>query len=221
MKEYREEDYLMLSGIQHFCFCRRQWALIHVEQQWADNVRTFEGELMHKKAHDGNITEKRKDIVIARNLPIFSKSLGISGNCDVIEFRQSQDGITLYGYAEKYIPYPIEYKRGKPKENEADVLQLVAQAMCLEEMLGCTISEGALFYGETKRRQVVEISDERRERVTSMCLEMHKYYDSRYTPKVKWSKSCNACSLYEECMPKLGKGKDVGKYIKAHISEED
>jgi CRISPR-associated exonuclease Cas4 len=176
---------------------------------------------MHKKAHDGNITEKRKDIVITRNLPIFSKSLGISGNCDVVEFRQSQDGITLYGYAEKYIPYPIEYKKGKPKENEADILQLVAQAMCLEEMLGCTISEGALFYGETKRRQVVEISDERRERVTSMCLEMHKYYDSRYTPKVKWSKSCNACSLYEECMPKLGKGKDVGKYIKAHISEED
>lgn len=221
MKEYKEEDYLMLSGIQHFCFCRRQWALIHVEQQWADNIRTFEGETIHKRAHDSSITEKRNDVIITRGMPIFSKTLGISGNCDVVEFHLSQDGISIHGQEGKYLPYPVEYKRGKPKESEADVLQLVAQAMCLEEMLDCTVKEGALFYGETKHRMVVEASEERRRKVESMCQEMHKYYDSRYTPNVKWSKSCNACSLNEICVPKLGKGKDVGKYIRDNIAEGD
>jgi CRISPR-associated exonuclease Cas4 len=221
MMEYNEEDYLMLSGIQHFSFCRRQWALIHVEQQWADNVRTFEGEVMHKNAHDGNFSEKRNDLFITRNLPIHSKSLGLSGNCDVVEFRTADDGVELYGRKGRYKPYPVEYKRGEPKEHDADILQLTAQAMCLEEMLCCEIQEGALYYGETRHRLVVEFSQEIRERVEQMCLEMHKYYNSRYTPKVKWSKSCNACSLSEICMPKLGKCKDVNKYISSRIMEDD
>ena len=144
--EYREDEYLMLSGIQHFEFCRRQWALIHIEQQWAENEHTVVGELMHKKAHDPYLTEKRKDVLIARVLPVSSRILGISGECDVVEFHKEDDGIKLHGHRGFYKVYPVEYKKGKPKQSKEDVLQLVAQAMCLEEMFSTEILEGALFY---------------------------------------------------------------------------
>ena len=129
--EYAEDDYLMLSGIQHFKFCRRQWALIHIEQQWAENVHTVVGELMHKKAHDPYLVEKRKDLLVARSLPIASRKMGISGECDVVEFHRCEDGIKLHGHRGNYSVYPIEYKKGKPKLTEEDRLQLAAQAMCL------------------------------------------------------------------------------------------
>ncbi|MEG1107116.1 MAG: Dna2/Cas4 domain-containing protein, partial [Eubacterium sp.] len=130
MKTYDEEDYLMLSGIQHFEFCRRQWALIHIEQQWEENLRTVEGNIMHEKAHDGLFTEKRKNIIVTRGMRVFSKTLGISGICDVVEFhRDDLIGVEIFGREGKYCIYPIEYKRGEPKENDADILQLTAQAM--------------------------------------------------------------------------------------------
>ena len=146
MKEYKEEDYLMLSGIQHFAFCRRQWALIHVEQQWQENVRTVEGELLHKRAHDTYSSEKRNDVVISRGLPVHSREMGVSGVCDIVEFRRAEEGITLHGHRGTFQVYPVEYKRGKPKDTQIDILQLTAQAMCLEEMLSCTIAEGAVLY---------------------------------------------------------------------------
>lgn len=129
---YTEEDYLMLSGIQHFAFCRRQWAIIHIEQQWAENYRTTAGELMHKKAHGEGVFEKRGDLLTARGLRISSHELGLSGQCDVVEFCRDKNGISLYGYDGKWNPVPVEYKRGEPKENNADELQLCAQAICLE-----------------------------------------------------------------------------------------
>ena len=132
--EYTEDEYLMISGIQHFKFCRRQWALIHVEQQWAENVHTVTGELMHKKAHDPYLTEKRKDTIIVRALPVSSRELGISGECDVVEFQKCEDGIQLHGHRGLYSVFPVEYKKGKPKLTEEDKLQVVAQALCLEEM---------------------------------------------------------------------------------------
>ena len=116
--EYEEDDYLMISGIQHFKFCRRQWALIHVEQQWAENVHTTVGELMHKRVHDPELKEKRKGLIIARALPVSSRKLGVSGTCDVVEFRQCENGIHLYGHRGQYSVYPIEYKKGKPKLTE-------------------------------------------------------------------------------------------------------
>lgn len=220
MMDYREEDFLMLSGIQHFAFCRRQWALIHVEQQWAENVRTVEGELMHKRAHDPNLREKTKDVLVVHALPICSRKLGISGECDVVEFHKSEDGIKLQGHRGFYQVYPIEYKRGKPKNTNIDILQLTAQVMCLEEMFSAEISEGALFYGEIRRRERILITEELRAQVRDMVEEMHHLYSCGHTPKVKWSKSCNACSLQEICVPKLGKYTSVDKYMEEMLSGE-
>ncbi len=219
--EYAEDDYLMISGIQHFRFCRRQWALIHIEQQWAENEHTVTGELMHKKAHDPYLAEKRKDTIIARALPVASRVMGVSGECDVVEFRRCEDGIRLHGHRGMYSVYPVEYKKGKPKLTEEDRLQLAAQAMCLEEMFCTEIPEGAIFYGETRRREPVEITEELRQEVQSMFREMHGYYDRQYTPKVKYSKSCNACSLKDICLPKIGRAFSVKTYISQILREEE
>ena len=154
--EYAEDDYLMISGIQHFKFCRRQWALIHIEQQWAENEHTVIGELMHKKTHDPYTAEKRKDILTVRALPVSSRRLGISGECDIVEFHKCEDGVSLHGHRGTFSLYPIEYKKGRPKLTEEDKLQLMAQALCLEEMFSASIPEGAIFYGETRRREIVK-----------------------------------------------------------------
>lgn len=182
---YREDEYLMLSGIQHFTFCRRQWALIHIEQQWEENVHTVIGELMHKKVHDPSVKEKRKDTILVRALPISSRELGVSGECDLVEFHKCEDGITLFGHRGLYSVFPVEYKKGKPKVTDEDKLQLAAQAMCLEEMFSTTISEGALFYGETRRRENITFSQQMRDKVKEIFQEMHQYYERGYTPKVK------------------------------------
>lgn len=218
---YKEEDYLMLSGIQHFAFCRRQWALIHIEQQWAENERTVAGELLHKNAHDPFMREKRKDVIVSRSMPVFSRTMGISGECDIVEFNKSEDGIRLYGHRGLYQVYPIEYKKGKPKDTEIDILQLTAQAMCLEEMLTACIEKGAVYYGEIKHRQEVTFTKELRERVRSSFAEMHQLFARQYTPKVRWSKACNACSLKDICLPKLGKTPVVKDYIRDVLGEEE
>lgn len=217
--EYAEEDYLMISGIQHFRFCRRQWALIHVEQQWEENVHTIIGELMHQKAHDPYIKEKRKDTLIVRALPVASKTMGVSGECDIVEFHRCDDGIKLFGHRGTFSICPIEYKKGKPKKTDEDILQLTAQAMCLEEMFSTNISEGAIYYGGVKRREYVEFTDELRENVQDIFREMHQYYIRQYTPKVKKSKACSSCSLKEICIPSLEKTISVNKYM-ARILEE-
>jgi CRISPR-associated exonuclease Cas4 len=210
----------MLSGLQHFAYCRRQWALIHVEQQWNENERTIDGQLFHKRAHDSGATEKRGDTIITRGLHIKSAVLGISGICDVVEFHKSEDGITLFSFDGKWQPYPVEYKKGEPKEHNADELQLCAQAMCLEEMLLCSIPEGSLFYGATRRRTPVRFTEELRAQVTSMVREMHELWEKGYTPKVKPQKGCNACSLKEICVPKLEKTKKVSSYIAGSLGEK-
>lgn len=168
---------------------------------------------MHKKAHDPYLTEKRKGVLITRALPVSSRMLGISGECDVVEFHEKDEGVKLHGHRGLYEIYPIEYKKGKPKESEEDILQLTAQAMCLEEMFSSDIQEGALFYGETRRREPVKITEELRIQVKDIVKEMHQYYERRYTPRVKYSKRCNACSLKDICMPKIGKMKSAQNYI--------
>ena len=218
--EYTEEEYLMISGIQHFKFCRRQWALIHIEQQWEENVHTVVGELMHKKAHDPYLTEKRRDTIIARALPVASREMGVTGECDVVEFHRREDGIRLHGHRGNFSVYPIEYKKGKPKITEEDKLQLAAQAMCLEEMLSAKIQEGAIFYGEIRRRDKIVFNDTLRDTVRKDFEEMHGLFERRYTPKVKWSKSCGACSLKDICMPRLGKAPSVRDYISKTLSED-
>lgn len=215
--EYQEEDYLMLSGIQHFAFCRRQWALIHIEQQWQENVRTFEGKIMHDNAHDPDFREKRKDALTVRAMKVFSRSMGISGECDVVEFHRSEEGITLQGCEGLFYVIPIEYKRGAPKQHDADELQLTAQAMCLEEMLVTQIEKGFLYYGETRHRMEVIFTPELREKVRKSFEEMHSYYKRSYTPKVKMNPSCKQCSLYDLCIPQFCKEISAAKYIEDMI----
>ncbi len=208
----------MLSGIQHFAYCRRQWALIHIEQQWAENERTVDGQLFHNVAHDRDKIEKRGDLLITRGLHIKSAQLGMSGICDVVEFHRSADGISLFSYEGLWEPYPVEYKKGSPKTDGVDELQLCGQAICLEEMLLCRIPCGSLFYGEDRRRKKVRFTEQLRQKTYDMAKEMHDLWKKGYTPKVRPKKGCNACSLKEICVPKLGKTKTVETYIESNLS---
>jgi CRISPR-associated exonuclease Cas4 len=215
-----DAEYLQLNGIQHFAYCRRQWALINIEQQWEENVRTVDGHLFHVRTHDMSKTEKRGDLLITRGLQVFSNTLGVTGICDVVEFHRFANGIKLHGWEGLWIPYPVEYKKGAPKEHNADELQLCCQAMCLEEMLLCSIPEGSLFYGEPRRRQPVQFTQELRDTVKSMLYQMHDLFNRGRTPEVKAHKGCNACSLKEICMPRLRRTVKVETYIKQHMEEE-
>ena len=216
---YSEEEFLQLSGLQHFKFCRRQWALIHIEQQWAENFRTMDGALMHENAHNADFRESRGDLLITRGVSVFSTTLGVSGKCDVLEYRRGAAGIPIRGKEGIWQPYPVEYKRGCPREDTGDTLQLCGQAMCLEEMLCCDIPEGALYYGEIRRRVPVPFTEELRCQVRELLAQMHDLYRRGHTPKVKTSKSCNACSLKELCLPKLMKSRSVAAYLKDAMEE--
>ncbi|MEG1274631.1 MAG: CRISPR-associated protein Cas4 [Ruthenibacterium sp.] len=210
---YNEEDFLQLSGLQHFKFCRRQWALIHIEHQWAENFRTVDGALLHKNAHDKSLSESRGDLLITRGMNVFSAELGVSGECDVLEFHRGAQGVPLKGHEGLWQPYPIEYKRGTFNERSGDSLQLCGQAMCLEAMLCCDIPEGALYFGETHRRVVVAFTQELRQTVRDSLSEMHRLYQRGDTPKVKPTRSCEACSLKDLCLPRLMRTESVAAYL--------
>jgi len=214
-----EDNYLMLSGIQHFQFCKRQWALIHIEQQWEENVRTIEGQGIHKKVDQPFTREKRSDKLVVRAMPIKSHDLFISGICDVVEFVKDKAGVEIYGMEGKYVTYPVEYKRGKPKSGDEDVLQLVAQAICLEEMLLCEVKSGFLFYNEIKRRVEVPITPELKTKVKKTTKEMFELYQRRHTPRVKTGNFCKNCSLQNICLPKLMRKSLAKDYIESRINE--
>lgn len=218
--EYEESEYLMLSGIQHFFYCKRQWALIHVEQVWQDNEYTVLGNEIHERAHDPELKEKRKNIVTIRGMRIASRTIGISGECDVVEFIRTDedDGVSLQGYPGLYRIYPVEYKRGQPKTGVEDIMQLVLEAICLEEMFGTTVSEGALFYDKIKRRQRVEITVDLKDQARQAIKEMHHLMNRHHVPVQKYSKKCENCSLIELCIPEMQK-QDPEKYIKDYIGE--
>jgi len=213
------DQYLLLSGIQHFLFCRRQWALIHIEQQWEENVRTTEGKYLHEKADKPFIREKRGNKLVVRAMPVKSNELKIYGVCDVVEFVRNKDGIPISGLDGKYKVYPVEYKRGKPKNDESDIMQLTAQALCLEEMLLCDIDQGYIFYNEIKHRIEVPITKEYRTKVRKIIDVMYKYFIKRYTPKVKTGKFCKNCSLQNICLPTLMRKRSVKSYIEGMIYE--
>ena len=217
--EYSDEDFLQISGLQHFKFCKRRWALIHLEQQWADNFRTVDGSLMHSNAHDKNFEESRGNKIITRAMNVFSHTLGVSGECDIVEFLQSKDGIALSGKEGLWQPYPIEYKRGSYNSQSGDSLQLCCQAMCLEEMLCCTIEKGALYFGETRRRMEVSFDYDLRKEVKEHLIQMHDLAARGHTPKVKPRTSCNACSLKNLCLPTLMNKLTVEAYIKHGLEE--
>lgn len=204
---YSESDYLLLSGLQHFRFCPRQCALIHIEQQWSENFFTAAGRIQHEKVH-GNTAESRKTIKTERNLKIASALLGITGCTDAVEFYS--DGKII----------PIEYKHGKPKENTCDEVQLCAQVICLEEMLGCTITEGALFYFKIRRRIPVPITDELRRETIELAERFHRFIADGKTPAALYSRQCESCSFIDECFPEsAGKRKSVRAYIERRLRQ--
>jgi CRISPR-associated exonuclease Cas4 len=219
--EYHPDELLPLSGIQHFCFCRRQWALIHIEQQWQENVLTVEGKQLHNRADNPFFSEVRNGVITARSMPVASYRLGLTGICDVVEFTRSPEGVRLFGRTGTYLPTPVEYKRGKEKKEPVDEVQLCAQAICLEEMLSTSIPQGFLYYGEIRHRVEVKLIDDLRDLVFKMSEEMHSYFDRGYTPQVRPSKACKSCSLADICLPELqGKTIAASKYIRMQIDGE-
>ncbi|MGE5558346.1 MAG: CRISPR-associated protein Cas4 [Bacillota bacterium] len=215
------DDLLLLSGIQHFAFCPRQWALIHVEQQWRENLRTYEGRVIHEKADDPFLIESRGDVLISRAMPLLSHQLGLYGVADVVEFHAAgpEEGAALEGRKGFWIPYPVEYKRGEPKPDDRDIVQLCAQAMCLEEMLNVEVPCGDLFYGEIRRRQHVLFDEEVRRRVNELAAEMHRLFDQGITPLPSCKSSCQACSMREICLPKLDNRSRASQYIRNTVDD--
>jgi CRISPR-associated exonuclease Cas4 len=208
---YREDDLLSISGLQHILYCPRQCALIHIEQLWADNYFTAKGIMMHEKVHSDKI-ERKKDVIIERDIYIKSYELGLIGKSDIVEFHKS--GAQL-------IPYPVEYKSGKAKNDNTDKVQLCAQAMCLEEMTNVKIPQGAIFYGKTRNRLNVEFDKNLRSETTRLAKGFHDLINSGKTPKPKYSKKCDNCSFQEICLPKIvNKRKTVKQYLRDIMNEE-
>jgi len=204
--KYFEDDLIVISALQHYVFCPRQCALIHIEQVWTESGLTAEGRLMHEHVHEeGN--ESRGAVRIARGLPLRSLQLGLVGVADVVEFRKIGK--------ETWQPYPIEYKRGKPKFDHCDAVQLCAQAMCLEEMLNIAVPEGALFYGKTRRRTNVVFDEALRQETESIAEQARMLIVGGKTPPPVYEKRCDSCSLIRECLPKsMGKESSVKRYLR-------
>ena len=203
---YLEDDFIMLSALQHYIFCPRQCSLIHIEQVWAENRFTAEGRIMHDKVHEEG-SESRGSVRIERALALRSLRLGLSGMADVVEFHRQADG--------SWMPFPVEYKRGKPKPDESDAVQLCAQAMCLEEMLGVRISEGAIFYGKTRHRHDVKFDEALRGATEEIARKTHELIEAGITPKPVYEKKCESCSLFELCLPKtVERKKSVERYLR-------
>lgn len=223
--EKNRDEYLMLSGIQHYYFCKRQWALIHLEQVWSDNILTFGGNNMHEKVDDPYLKESRGKYFISRSLPVYSDLLKLYGICDVVEFvNTKENGIKIKNRKGYYNLVPIEYKYGKEKQSSVDIVQLVAQAICLEEMFKCQIDIGYLYYGRTKSRVEVKITKEMRDDVINISKSMWEVFSSFKIPKAEYKTHCRKCSLYNLCEPKLNTSlKDIDKYFEkcGDLKEED
>lgn len=205
---------LLLSGIQHFAFCERQWGLIHVENQWVENVRTVEGKNLHQRVDDPYFTEIRGDVKVVRSVPLVSQTLGLYGVADVIELQKVPEDNSGVRYS------IVEYKRGKPKPDDRDEVQLCAQAICLEEMLAIALDYGYLYYGETKHRHKVEFNETLRTRVKDLAERMHNLFAKGETPQPVKDKRCKNCSMADICVPELAKGnKKTEKYLSSVFDE--
>ena len=219
---YAEDDMLMLSGIQHFVYCPRQWALIHIEQVWAENRYTAEGQILHKQADDPFYRQKNGECVSLRSVSISSKTLGLYGFTDVVELHPSENAdncICHPSYPGYWKPFPVEYKRGHSKPDERDEVQLAAQVICLEEMYNIRIDRAYLFYGETRRREEIIMDEQLRILTQQYADEMHRIYSSGIVPKAVKSRKCANCSLLDICLPD-NKQLLAKNYLKKNLYEE-
>ena len=203
---YSEDELIPLSALQHLVFCERQCALIHVEQTWNENLFTAEGRIIHERVHEQG-QESRGSVRIEHGLPLRSLRLGLIGKADVVEFHRLND--------DRWQPFPVEYKRGKPKPDDCDKVQLCAQALCLEEMLEKEVPAGALYYGRTRRRLDVCIDQALRDETEKAAIKVHELIRSGITPKAIYAKKCKSCSLMGQCLPQaVQKKRSVAAYLK-------
>lgn len=214
---FGEIDSLPLSGLQHYAYCPRQWALAYIEQQWCDNYLTASGTLLHERAHNCGCNELRGDVLTVRALQVCSKRLRLHGVCDVVEYHRSADGVKIANYEGLWLPYPVEYKHGKRKLDDCDRLQVCAQAMCLEEMHQCVIEQGALYYGAEAHREVVSFNENLRKLVLETSEAMHMAFARGLTGPAQWKSGCKSCSLIDVCLPRLPKSKKVDNYLDADL----
>lgn len=220
---YNDDQMLMLSGIQHYMFCPRQWALIHIEQQWGENRLTVEGRLQHEHVDNPAYRQKNGDVITLRAVHVASHSLGLYGITDAVELLPSDsaaDSITHPRYPGFWKPYLVEYKRGHHKPDERDEVQLAAQVICLEEMYGIHIPEAALFYHETRHRESVTIDESLRQLTYELSEAMHRTFESGHTPEAEVRRGCRSCSLIDICAPELTKKTSVAYYLKKTLDEE-
>ena len=224
--QFSDEELVQLSGLQHLAYCERQWALIHLEDRWTENRFTVEGNIMHERSDEAD-TEVRNDVRIARGLRLRSLRLGLVGKADVVEFHRIEDrsdegstikGIRLEGASGLWRPFPVEYKRGRPKSGSCDEIQLCAQALCLEEMLDAPVRQGALFYGQPRRRRQVELDDSLRQETERLSHRLHELMEEgRTPPPPKDRQRCRNCSLRSACLPDAAAGGSARRYLRDQL----
>ena len=200
---YTEDDFIMISALQHYVYCPRQCALIHVEDAWNENLFTVRGNILHEKV-DSDTYETRGTIKTVRGLRIHSFKYGLVGRCDVVEFRQSENGEVIL---------PVEFKSGKPKEDISDKVQLCAQVFCLEEMLNTKISQAAFFYGKIRRRNVIDVDDELRSQTENIIASVREIVSKKIIPSAVYETKCRNCSLQSICQPKAMNKRKLQRYI--------
>ncbi len=218
---FTEEEFLPLSGLQHLAFCERRWALVHLEQQWKENLFTAEGRLLHEKAHSATM-ETRPGVLVRRTLSLHSFRMGLSGQADIVEFQPVDDpaqGISIPRRKGLWRAYPIEYKRSRDKHgSSAYRIQLCAQALCLEEMLRIAVPSGAVYDGKTKRREEIIFDSPLRADVERLAARMHHIYRERKTPGAVYAKKCESCSMKPICLPSLVEHSSARRYISRSVS---
>jgi CRISPR-associated exonuclease Cas4 len=218
------DDYIMISSLQHLVFCERQFALIHIEQQWAENRFTAQGDLVHQRVDTGP-DEKRKDVIMARSVRLNHPNLGLTGIADLVEFQkvaEGEQGTPLPHRRGLWNPVPVEYKRGKPKIDDCDRVQLCAQILCLEKMYGLSLTQGALWYNEVKHREWVEITQSLREETIHFIHRAHQMIQEGVTPSpVYEKKKCTSCSLFDICRPKDYESTRLKRYYRSLFEVEE
>lgn len=212
---HNPDNYLYLSGIQHYFFCARQWSLIHIEQYWEENALTMEGRFLHEKVDQPEIKERRKGIILSRGMPVISHRLKLRGVLDMVEFHQDDHGIHIAEESGKWTPHIVEYKKGKPKKDLCDHMHLTAEVIALEEALDTSINVAYLYYHQTRRRERVEITNQMRKTALDASTDMMKHFKSGTTIKAVPNKNCNRCSLKDYCLPRLTKKpRNISSYLK-------
>ena len=220
---YNDDEMLQLSGIQHYVFCPRQWALIYIEQVWIENHLTAEGRIMHENVDNPFQRERNGSSVITlRGVRLESKILGFNGIADAVEIYPHTNRLLSKQEIMSnkiYSMIPIEYKHGRRKISDCDRIQVTLQAMILEEMSGIKISQGAVFYWAERHREYFEINDNLRANVREVSKDMHSLFSSRTIPTASKKRCCRNCSIYDICLPELS-NKNVSTYLKTHFNEK-